>query len=331
MAENIIAPVLIGRGERSHEFQFKCLSCGKEYCATSKHNKGYCSRECRAKIKRICIVCGKEFHSQSDRTHISYCSDVCRRKANPDRHRRFKHQCRKCGNDFYGNKQQRYCSLTCRPVAVRHENERICQRCGARYYGKTTATLCNVCKTCKLGSYTKVSFKTCIKCNKDYVARNNHPSKTGTCKQCLDDRKKANNTYQCVVCGKTMEIAEGLGAPRKTCSDQCLKESQRAHGKKGRRIRRQHFGENKKENVISIKVFERDNWICHICGKKTLKTKIGSCDHPKSPTLDHIIPVSRGGSHTYDNIKCACRSCNNKKGNRNHGQQILPGLGYLYV
>jgi 5-methylcytosine-specific restriction endonuclease McrA len=29
-----------------------------------------------------------------------------------------------------------------------------------------------------------------------------------------------------------------------------------------------------------------------------------------APTLDHIVPLSKGGSHTYDNLQCACFRCN---------------------
>lgn len=33
-------------------------------------------------------------------------------------------------------------------------------------------------------------------------------------------------------------------------------------------------------------------------------------------TIDHVIPKSRGGLDTWDNLVCACVKCNNKKGNR---------------
>lgn len=33
-------------------------------------------------------------------------------------------------------------------------------------------------------------------------------------------------------------------------------------------------------------------------------------------TVDHIIPKSRGGKDTWDNLVTACVSCNNRKGNR---------------
>lgn len=41
------------------------------------------------------------------------------------------------------------------------------------------------------------------------------------------------------------------------------------------------------------------------------------CEQPtKSLTQDHIVPLSKGGTHTADNIVPACLSCNSSKGNR---------------
>ena len=50
----------------------------------------------------------------------------------------------------------------------------------------------------------------------------------------------------------------------------------------------------------------RDNFRCQYCGKRGERSKL---------TIDHIIPVSRGGQSTFENCVCACYSCNNKKNN----------------
>lgn len=40
------------------------------------------------------------------------------------------------------------------------------------------------------------------------------------------------------------------------------------------------------------------------------------CKKPMpQPTLDHVVPLSRGGSHSYDNTVAACEPCNVVKGN----------------
>lgn len=57
-------------------------------------------------------------------------------------------------------------------------------------------------------------------------------------------------------------------------------------------------------------VFMRDNYECQYCGEKLAK---GQC------TLDHIIPVSKGGKNRWENSVCACKKCNSEKGNNfNH-------------
>lgn len=40
------------------------------------------------------------------------------------------------------------------------------------------------------------------------------------------------------------------------------------------------------------------------------------CDSKKQLTIDHIIPRSKGGKHTWDNVVIACESCNSRKGDR---------------
>src|SRR5205085_5173467 len=49
----------------------------------------------------------------------------------------------------------------------------------------------------------------------------------------------------------------------------------------------------------------RDEETCQYCGKRS-----------RELTLDHIIPRSRGGQSTWENLVACCRHCNGKKGNR---------------
>jgi len=49
----------------------------------------------------------------------------------------------------------------------------------------------------------------------------------------------------------------------------------------------------------------RDSFQCQYCGKTDLPL-----------TIDHIIPRSRGGEYSWENLITACPPCNSKKGNR---------------
>ena len=54
-------------------------------------------------------------------------------------------------------------------------------------------------------------------------------------------------------------------------------------------------------------IFARDSQICQYCGKRFSSAEL---------SLDHVIPRSRGGMTTWDNIVSACRNCNVRKGGR---------------
>ena len=63
----------------------------------------------------------------------------------------------------------------------------------------------------------------------------------------------------------------------------------------------------RKPAFTRFNVFLRDQWTCQYCGNK-FKTK--------DLTFDHVIPRSRGGRTSWDNIVAACRPCNTKKGSK---------------
>jgi 5-methylcytosine-specific restriction endonuclease McrA len=50
-------------------------------------------------------------------------------------------------------------------------------------------------------------------------------------------------------------------------------------------------------------VFIRDNYECQYCGGR-------------AENVDHVIPRSRGGTHSWENVVAACRPCNSRKENR---------------
>ena len=73
------------------------------------------------------------------------------------------------------------------------------------------------------------------------------------------------------------------------------------------------------DNTITLKdLIIRDKGICKICGMPTDETDIKNGHIGRMyPTLDHIIPLSKGGTHTWNNVQLAHMYCNAGKCDRN--------------
>ena len=59
-----------------------------------------------------------------------------------------------------------------------------------------------------------------------------------------------------------------------------------------------------KRKITRRAVFARDGWQCQYCGART------------SLTVDHVIPRSKGGDSSWDNIVASCAPCNRRKGDQ---------------
>lgn len=62
-----------------------------------------------------------------------------------------------------------------------------------------------------------------------------------------------------------------------------------------------------KERIVRLVVLERDDGVCGICGVDV---------NPNKFAIDHVIPITRGGTHTYDNVQVAHPRCNTVKHDR---------------
>ena len=64
-------------------------------------------------------------------------------------------------------------------------------------------------------------------------------------------------------------------------------------------------------------IFERDKGLCQYCGRHFPKSQL---------TLDHVIPQSRAGEESWENLVVACLACNVRKGNRTPDEAGMPLL-----
>lgn len=92
----------------------------------------------------------------------------------------------------------------------------------------------------------------------------------------------------------------------------CSKCNTRRWASDCRHKRRARIAATKADAISPDGVFKRDGHRCQICKRKTR----GTFPSPRAATLDHIVPLALGGTHTHDNVQCACFECNTRKGRR---------------
>lgn len=239
---------------------------------------------------RPCLQCGK-----STTAGYKFCGAECRR-AHTNAGRLQRHEylasvarpettCRHCAEKFTPKRADRtaFCSRAC-AFSFRSEN------------AQPKFTSVHSCKACGKWGRRTICDLTCDRKYKTARAR------------ALSSLRNAPTPKTCRGCGVQFSTVYGHSHAR-YCGVACAIRNGRA----GRRRRL------RKARVIGvvvgrIAVFERDGWRCHWCKEETPREFIGSV-HPRAPVLDHVMPISRGGRHTPDNVVCACNSCNSKKGN----------------
>ncbi len=121
--------------------------------------------------------------------------------------------------------------------------------------------------------------------------------------------KEVKTPKKCIACGKefTSPYPNQL-----YCSDSC--KNKRKRHRNSYRSRCKRYGVYFDRTVTREEVIKRDNCTCQICGKKCDPNDLRwGWSGPDFPTLDHIKPLAKGGTHTWGNVQCACGICNSSK------------------
>ena len=269
--------------------------------------------------------------------------------------------CAACGNEFVpATHNQRTCSKECGFIHDRNrarEYQRA-KRLNAPVSQPVAKTL-SVCEECSAPFLARnTRHKTCsAKCLKDRRTRL-RPSRAVLAQVLANEVRQCEScsspfipqTYQQRYCNNGCKVSAAMKAGRLryvgkrgdkqdrtcgecgsvfaprderqlTCSLLC---SHKLYSRIGARTRRARMAGVHYEPVDPFKVFDRDKWQCQLCGVKTPKVKRGTHDS-NAPELDHILPIAKGGSHTYLNTQCACRKCNMKKSDKPMGQMLMLG------
>lgn len=131
--------------------------------------------------------------------------------------------------------------------------------------------------------------------------------------------RAANGPRPCRFCNRVIVPDHGLGRGRDVC-DYC-------NTHRGSFRARAHLYGVPYTHVSRKAIFKRDGWRCQLCGRKvkrrSSRSKRTGRLHPRIASLDHIVPLRRGGPHEESNCQCACLECNVKKNARMVGQRRL--------
>lgn len=218
--------------------------------------------------------------------------------------------CKECGTNIViveakTGPPSEYCSSDCkRKAAYRRRMEsggyaRDQARARAEYVPKpTTERSCVVCGEIFSAKRDEARF-----CSTRCSTRFRRLNPDGSCST-EGCRRTSEARGLCAVCWKR----EGRAAGRITTDP--WDERRKANWHK----RRAQKATTQVETLRPADIYERDIWLCGLCS--TPVDPDVSWPDPQSASLDHISPLSKGGTHTYENVQLAHLSCNVSKGNR---------------
>lgn len=273
------------------------------------------SKPTRAHDARTCPNCGKTFTPRHKAQR--YCTNrkdgpgSCQKMAERERARqrgrktrKVKMVCHHCEAEFMGERKKR--------VKGSHEHYYCSHACYSEY------------RRWGFRKHFSISldWRECKDCSTSFISRNGRQS----CPACRDGQRAPGFVWAPVVCDLLLTCKEcselfvgrwNETSPALFCSNACSKRWRKRKQRKlyGRstehRKRARRYGVAY-EPIKRNEVFERDGYRCGLCGELTDTN--AQVPDPRAPTLDHILPMSMGGGHLYDNVQCACFECNWKKG-----------------
>lgn len=220
--------------------------------------------------------------------------------------------CGHCGKALEGKQNNAmYCGKRCKQEAWKAENPGRVAELSAKYAPKVR----------KVSAYHAAY---CGHCGGAFGVRHKREYCSDHCHQQARYVSIAAPTRTCTCCLKVFDTPSFVTRPPDFCSDACARIAFKRNRRVGKLKRAASMRGVFCESVDPFKVFDRDGWRCKLCGIKTPKAKRGAYDDD-APELDHIIPLSKGGAHTYLNTQCACRKCNRDKSDKPLGHLLLVG------
>lgn len=187
--------------------------------------------------------------------------------------------------------------------------ERECEYCGDPFFPRSADVRRGWGKYCSLVCANKAHAE-------DTAERNRHRRRPD-----LDGQACVLRWSKCRWCGKPFIRRNA----RVYCSDVCRDAAVYQQREVGR-IQRHRKGKARRECVAlgeaftREEIFERDHWRCGLCGKRISKAYQWP-DH-RAPSIDHIVPLIRGGVHSKANVQASHLGCNWSKNGRGGLEQL---------
>lgn len=140
------------------------------------------------------------------------------------------------------------------------------------------------------------------------------------CRECQADeartRRLANpspplETTPC-VCDRCGETFAGNKRRWRYCSRECFNANRNRANWKHYALRRSRMAAAFVESFDRHEIFERDGWICQLCDTPVVRD--AEWPNPLMPSIDHVVPLARGGEHSRTNTQTSHLGCNVRKG-----------------
>ncbi len=315
----------------------KCLWCGEDinhrhirakYCdkhCKNEYEKEYKRKQYAKEHKRYCKACGKDI---SHTNKSSYCNDDCKKNYYKEKYRKENNlyekydenrKCLNCGKDISDTALDTlYCCSSCGDSYNAHRNGK--HRTWDEYLKDLEEQKVKNSKKRKIKKIKK-KLISLLKRRLNYLMRLEIEQKK-------EQEKIESLTRECEVCGKLFYHPHPSTL---TCSKKCRK-------KRENKLRKLYSNERYNENnvvdkdITLEKVFDIDDGICYLCGEPCdyddyELTEEGYFIVGKSyPSIEHVRPVSKGGKHSWDNVRLAHHYCNTLKSDK-----IIAGVNSIEV
>lgn len=238
--------------------------------------------------------------------------------------------CRYCGKEFTAHhKDKQYCSKKCRDISLRLRKgipcnpnvepfKRICSECGKEFetFREATKTCSPECAKKRRKSRHRHRYALSLD---EYVKKQKEEKAKRDEIQAIEKEwYKSIHTVErvCKICGSLFYCLDK--ETRCTCSQKCSRENARLTRNKlhDRRLNKKNIVDR---DITLKKLYKRDNGICYICGgacdwsDKTTNNKIIYYGR-NYPSKEHVIPLAKGGLHSWENVRLAHLGCNVDKG-----------------